>query len=294
MAAIDWKLFTALTKNISSATMNRDLIGFELEATTQPVLVQEVIDFAIATNEDSSVYEEKKITPPLFISKLIFPLLKKVTCHKSLRMNILRMVHAEQQIIWRKPIRVHDQLSLKVKIKDIHDTPVGEMIEIAANGYREQELVFESTSGLIVRSMSQPAQKKSEAEAELHQAFRIEIATNEGQQLHYARASGDHNFIHTNNFLARLAGLPRTIMHGACVLAMSCSAIIKQVFDNDLQRLSSVRGRFGKPAIPGEKLILIGYEAALPEEIPFAVFNESGQAVFKNGLLKARIPNPII
>jgi len=181
-----------------------------------------------------------------------------------------------------------DQLKIQVKIQDIADTPVGEMIEIAANGYRGHELLFESISGLIVRSKQKRPKEKSKEDAGLRQAFRIEIQTREGQQLQYANASGDNNFIHTNNFLARLAGLPRTIMHGACVLAISCSAIIKQFYNNDILRLSSVSGRFGKPALPGEKLVLIGYESALPGEIPFAVFNESGQAVFGNGVLRVK------
>jgi hypothetical protein len=180
---------------------------------------------------------------------------------------------------------------MRTKINDMRETPVGEMIEISTKGYRENELLFESMSGLIVRSKGKHSKKKPEVKAELKQAFQIEIQTEEGQQLRYARSSGDNNFIHTNNFLARLAGLPRTIMHGACVLAMSCSAIVTQILDNDIARLLSVRGRFGKPAIPGEKLILIGYESTLPDEIPFAVFNELGQAVFKNGVVKMNSPN---
>ena len=79
-------------------------------------------------------------------------------------------------------------------------------------------------------------------------------------------------------------------MHVACVLPMNCSSILREILHNDIRQLLSVRGRFGKPAIPEEKLILIGYKSTLPDEIPFAVFNEAGQSVFKNGILKVNSP----
>lgn len=286
MTNIDWLLLKSLVSNFRSEKMNRDFIGFEFEAMTNPVIQQESIAFATAINDMNPVYEQENIASPFFISKLVYPMIKKVMCHKKLRMNILRMVHAQQKMTWHSPIKVNDHLKLHVKIKDIHDTPVGEMIEILAHGYRDKQLIFESNSGLIVRSKLKRPAKKSEEESAMKQSFRIEIPTEEGQQFRYARASGDNNSIHTNNFLAKMAGLPRTIMHGACVLAMSCSTMVREILDNDIARLSSVRGRFGKPAIPGQKLILIGYESIVPNEIPFEVVNESGQSIFKNGFLQ--------
>ncbi|HEX9975153.1 MAG TPA: MaoC/PaaZ C-terminal domain-containing protein [bacterium] len=143
---------------------------------------------------------------------------------------------------------------------------------------------------MIFRSKNKGIKSKTDEDAESKQAFQIAIQIEDGQQLQYARASGDNNFSPANNFLARIAGLPRTIMNGACVLAMSCSSILREILHNDIRQLLSVRGRFGKPTIPEEKLILIGYKSTLPDEIPFAVFNEAGQAVFKNGILKVNSP----
>ena len=118
--------------------------------------------------------------------------------------------------------------------------------------------------------------------------FQTEIQTYKGQQLKFAQVSGDYNFIHMNRLFARIAGLPDVIMHGACVIAMICSALVENKLKNDLRKLRSISGRFSKPVIPGEKLILTGYTVPDPYTIHFEVFNPAGIAVFKKGIFRFR------
>jgi len=110
----------------------------------------------------------------------------------------------------------------------------------------------------------------------------------EGQQLKYAAVSGDNNFIHTNNFLARMAGLPRTIMHGACLLAMYCTALTRKAAGKDNRRLKSIGGRFTRPVMPGQSLTLTGYETTDPGALAFDVANSAGKTVFADGMFVFR------
>jgi acyl dehydratase len=281
---MDFKIFKTLIRNVNSYEMNRDLVGYSFEEITETIKRDQAIEFAEATKDNNPIYHEGDLAPPFFVNKLIFPMLKTVMCHSDLRMNLLRMVHAEQEMVWHNPIKVGSRLQVKMEIKEIYDTPVGEMIKINARGYDDVNPVIEGIIGLIVRNKTKPGKKKATDKVEAKEKFRIHIQTEDGQQLKYAKISGDNNSIHTNNLLAKMAGLPRTIMHGAGVLAMICASLIEKQLDFDIKRLKSIRGQFRKPAIPGEMLTLIAYEPSKTGEIPFDVYNPTGNIVFQNGI----------
>ncbi len=267
--------------------MNRDMIGYSFESNLEPISREEIIQFARATKDDNPAYfSDQPIAPPFFLSRLIFPMIKDLWRHKDLRLNILRAVYANQHIHWHRPLRAGDALNIQIEVLDITEIPVGELLEISEKGYCGNDLVVEVSTCFIVRGKSRAPKKKLKEEQTLEEILRIEIQTEDGQQMRFAEASGDHNFIHTNNLLAKLAGLPRTIMHGACVAAMSCSALVKNQLNNDISRLKSISGRFGKPTIPGDRLTLTGYASSNENEIIFEVQNSVGQVVFKNGILK--------
>jgi acyl dehydratase len=135
-----------------------------------------------------------------------------------------------------------------------------------------------------VKSKNTAVAQRPQKVASTRETFRLSLPTVDGQQLLYARASGDNNFIHTSAFLARLAGLPRTVLHGNCALAMISNALIKKLVDNDINRVASVAGRFGKPVIPGETLTIVGHESGTERSIPFTVFNSQGKPVFREGI----------
>lgn len=285
---MDWKLLKILIRNIAAKNMNRDLIGFAFEEVLDPIRNEETIEFAETTKDNNPFYHSVGFAPPFFVNKLIFPLMKKVFCHKGINMNLLRMVHAQQEMILHQPIKVGDQLKIRIEIADIYDTAVGEMIEVAGKAFKNNNLVIEGISGLLVRGKTNKSRKRSVENRSLQEAFRFDIQTEDGQQLKYAKISGDNNFIHTNNVLAKMAGLPRTIMHGACVIAMICATLVEKKLDYDISRLESIRGQFRKPTIPGEKLTLIGYNSQKSYEIYFDVLNASGSAVFRDGIFKYR------
>lgn len=159
-------------------------------------------------------------------------------------------------------------------------------MEISGHVYSGNKLSVAGIAGILIRNKKKRLKKKLIETETLKENFHIELATDEGQQFRYAKASGDNNFIHTNNFLAKMAGLPRTIMHGACLMAMICSALSKAIIDNDITRLSSMKGRFSYPVIPGEKLTLVVYDFPKTGEVPFKVLNPAGKSVFKNGTIK--------
>lgn len=287
MNSTDFKLIATAIKNMGSVALNKKMIGFKFKETLKPARHEEILSFTRATKDENPLYLNKDaIAPPFFIFKLFLPQMKKILCLKELKINILRMVHSSQEIIWHRSIRVGEKLNLEVTIQNMYETPAGELMEISGNIYSGNELSVEGVAGILIRNKKKKSNKRMSETDTPKIKFQIEIPTDEGQQYRYAKASGDHNFIHTNNLLAKMVGLPRTIMHGACVMAMICSGLSKTIIDNDITRLSSMKGRFSYPVIPGQKLTLVGYDSHIKQEIPFEVFNPAGKLVFKKGTLK--------
>jgi len=287
MKTIDWKLLTALLRNRNSQSMNRSMIGATFESNLAPISHEEILQFARATHDENPGYvATQPAAPPFFLSKLIFPMIRDLWRHPDLGLNILRAVYASQEITWHQPIRPGDELTMVIGIIGITDTPVGALLEITETGWRRGQRIIEGKTGFIVRGKKKPEPRRTEPLSDGNPLFSLEIATAEGQNMLFAEASGDHNFIHTSPLLARLAGLPRTILHGACVAAMICAGLTKKMLDNDLDRLVSIAGRFGKPTFPGDTLTLNAYPSQGQNEIRFEVVNRAGQPVFKNGMFK--------
>jgi hypothetical protein len=177
-----------------------------------------------------------------------------------------------------------EAFSLEAAITDIRDTGAGELLEVTGRCRIDGETAVEGVTGLIVRpkNRSRPRQQPPDADRP-QERFRIEIPTFDGQQRQYARVSGDTNFIHTSELLARAAGLPRTILHGACVLAMACNALCRRLAEGDPLRIESIGCRFSRPALPGRPLTLIGRDGPGPNQAAFALTDETGAAVLKQG-----------
>jgi len=283
-------LWSSLT-HLKYDRMNHDTMGFTLETTVDAVLQEEMAAYAEATNDPNPRYQgDGAVMPPLLISRFVFPLIKRIMILPELRMNILRMVHATQSFRWYKPIKVGDCLAVSVKISGFEDTRAGELMTLTGQLTRDGEVVGEATAGVMVRGKKKggPAGEKPRKETPPPRVerFRVEIPTTGDQALRYAAASGDTNFIHTNNFLAKLVGLPRTILHGLCVLAMANAAMTDKVLNGEVEKSAGIAGRFNLPTLPGQTLTLVAYEGGSDKEIPYEVLNPKGKVVIRDGVFR--------
>ncbi|MBI5249031.1 MAG: MaoC family dehydratase N-terminal domain-containing protein [Desulfomonile tiedjei] len=285
MPTSTFQLFLSMMRNARSYEMNRSMIGYSVEHRFPPITRESIAEFARATCDDNpSYYSDQASVPPFFVGKLIIPLIKNMWAHTSLRLNLLKTVQISQSVTWLAPVRQGDELSVQVRIQDIFTTAGGEILELSGTAVVGSQVVLEGTIGFLVKSKTGTGNHKATENKPLTEACRLLLPTAEGQQLLYARASGDNNFIHTSPFLARMAGLPRTVMQGACALAMICGALTKHFVNNDISRVTSVAGQFGKPILPGETLSIIGYHSENDKTVPFSVLNDRGKHVFREGV----------
>jgi len=283
-------IFKAMARNYNSHGMNRGMIGYTIRENFGHFTMQEVKAYVEATADDVSRYGSQ--VPPFFFSRRLYPLFKKVITHRDLGMDLLRMVHGQQSLKCYEPISLGENFRVEVKIADILETPAGEMLLLRTSGFKSDRLILEADTGLMVRNRKKigvegdgPPPKKKRGRKLRGGDIKLLIRTFKGQQKKYAKVSKDTNPIHTSEFFARLAGLPGTILHGVCVIAMCANSLVDYATERDPGRMKSVSARFAYPVIPGDTLTLVGSRIEMngENEIDFDVYNSRGRAVVKRG-----------
>lgn len=276
------KLITVGVSHLRYSRLNREIVGLRTESLLDPISLKDVQAYAEATNEDPATYNSESVIPPLFISRLIHPTLTDIILDPRLRMNILKMVHGELEIRWYSPVHITDRLNLTTEIKEIVDTPRGELLRISFLILRSKDLVGEAIAGLLIRN-SKGGGSRREERPHNDLIDRIEIVTGADQAFRYAKASLDNNLIHTSYLFARLAGLRRPILHGVCGFAITCNELLKRFAGGDKRRLVSMSGRFAYPIYPGEKITLNCYRGRSEREILFELNNKENKTNIRFG-----------
>jgi len=286
-------ILSAMAKNHSSAAMNRGMIGYTIKRDFGPFSQKEFHEYARATNDSIDKYSgDEAPAPPFFFSKELYPMFRKIITNGELKLDLLRMVHGYQGLNCFGHIMKGDFIRVEMSIDDITETAAGEILKIVTRGYRDGEILFEGDTGFVVRRRRHGGNNKNGmrivdpyVEDYEKSGIKLQIPTRKGQEKQYSKVSNDTNPIHTSMFFARLAGLPGTIMHGVCVIAMCTNSIMDEFAEGDNRRLKSVSGRFTYPVYPGDTLLLTGDRSRRGKlhEINFSLYSPKGKRVLKKG-----------
>jgi acyl dehydratase len=277
--------FLPMLRNLFRTSMNRTMIGSSITQKNITIDSGETKTFAKATRDPNA--GKRGYLPPMFIVKLFFPMTRSLIIRPELGVNLLRMVHGEIQIRWLRHLDMNAPIDLDVTVKEITETAAGELLVLAGKAVQSKKTAVEITSGILVRNRKKIRSGKS-PEKKTKPAFELDIQTGKGQSIEYAHASGDLNFIHRNDLLAKMAGLPQKILHGMCLLTMCQNALVGKLAGGNQSRVVSIRGRFSHIIIPGHRLKCAVYRTRKKNEFTFEVFNPAGKAVIKNGAIVLR------
>lgn len=296
MAMLDAGFALRALVNLPRQRMNRAMVGFVAERTFGPISAELAAAYAAATADDNPRYQglPGALAPPLLISRLTLPLFKEVMVHPRLRMNLLRTVHGEQDFAWERPMRVGDRVRVRLRVEDLRQTSAGDLLVLTgeARNAEDNALFGTARAGVLVRAWRRRPRGNGSRGATVStppaEVQRINLQTTADQALRYAAASGDDNFIHTSPLLARAAGLPGTVLHGMCVLAMASAAIVRERLGGDLDRAAGLRGRFASFVRPGDALAVVLHASPADGELPFAVLDSQDRVVIKDAVLRVR------
>jgi len=280
-------------RNLFSNRMRRKCVGFEAKGRPVTIGHGEALAYAAACNDANPALFEKGggLVMPLYASRLVKEVLEDVILHPRLGMNVIRMVHAEQEMRFNRALRVGMTLTPQARIDKIREVSTGEILDVEIVLSDEEGPVVEGLSSMFVRGRGAKKKKKSDAPKgsgaeppEFKEIGRFSISLD--QPARYAAASGDYNPIHTSPFVAKLAGFGRPIAHGLCVLAVTTGKLTANYVQGDYSRLSLVAVRFAHPVYPGQELVLKVREDSLLNH--FRLENDRGRPVLTEGRIAFR------
>ena len=276
--------------------MNRALIGKEYRGLEPCAVTAEgAAAYAGATNADIAAYVgQDAVAPPMFGVAFSVKALSAPLFDPELRVDMMRLVHGDQEMRFVAPVRAGDVITSTSKVLDVADKTTGELLTVAVTSKNQRgDVVLEAKSGLFVRG----PRKKESLEAEKRerdaeeaawqgrgQAWTATQVVDADQSLRYADASGDHNPIHKDEAMAKTAGLPGIILHGLCTMAFVHNAAVRHV-GSDPMKIRRLAVRFNRPVLMGDTLrIEARGEAGGPWLV--RVTNQASVLVLKSGVVE--------
>ena len=98
------------------------------------------------------------------------------------------------------------------------------------------------------------------------------------------RLSGDRNPLHSDPSFARMGGFERPILHGLCTYGFTGRALLHTLCGSDPVRFKSMEGRFSKPVMPGDGLIIAMWVDG--DTCLFQTRNQDGAVVLDQGVMR--------
>ena len=273
--------------------LNTALVGREYEADTYEVTADAIEAYARATNDLNERYVggDDIVASPIFPIVPAFQFMMKAGMDPELEADLMRLVHGEEEHILFKPIRPGDTLTVKPIIESIESKETGETFTVKVTETNQDgDVVAEVRATSFIRGTG--GGSKSSGSGETPQRDVVHEHTfkvDEDQPARYAEASGDPNPIHTDENIAKMAGLPGVINHGMCTMAMAVGGAVDGLAGGDPTRVKKVAVRFSKMVFPGQELTTKFWKEGSGDGTTiygFETYNPDGAAAIKNATIE--------
>lgn len=243
--------------------------------------------YADATDDPNPAYRgADSVAPPMYHVRPFIDLMLGMANDPELEIDVLRLVHGEHTMSFHRPLAHGDVLELGGELLSVDVKGSGTVYRFALEGRVDGEVAVDGSTVYFVRgpdrASSGPKKERKPADEPPPPNWTHEQVVTEDQARRYAPASGDLNPIHTDEDVAKKAGLPRTILHGLCTLAFAARDLLDQYAEGDPARLASLSVRWARPVFPGDTLLLEVWDRG-PTELAFRTLGPSGKPVLVNG-----------
>jgi acyl dehydratase len=174
-----------------------------------------------------------------------------------------RLVHAEQAFELHRPLPVAGTARTTSTVTGIYDKGSGALVvteSVAVDAETGDPLVTSTGSAFIsgegdFGGERGPRDGEGWERPDREPDLRVEEQTRPEQALLY-RLTGDRNPLHTDPKFAARGGFSRPILHGMCTYGITGRALLHAVCDSDPARFGAMSGRFTRPVLPGETLVV--------------------------------------
>jgi acyl dehydratase len=274
--------------------LNKAAVGKAYPPVESTVTLEAAQKYARAYNDDNPAYFDARrpggiIAPPMFAVVVTWQSVMQPVGDPAVQVDLLRLVHGEQDMEFIAPLRPGDVITSTSKIASIETRSTGETMTLEIVARRGGEPVQRTLFSVFIRgSGSRGAGDARAAEPERGEPlYTVTQTIDKDQTFRYAEASGDHNPIHVNEQVAKMAGLPGIIVHGLCTMAFTSKAAIDKLCGGDPARLKRLRVRFSRPVFPGQTITTRFWpegERGGRRVFAYETCNPDGQAVIRGGI----------
>jgi acyl dehydratase len=274
--------------------LNKDLVGKEYPPTTTEATLEAMQNYARAYNDDNPAFFDSTrasgiVAPPMYAVVVIWPSILGVVGDPDLKVDVVRLLHGEQDMEFLRAIRPGDKITAIARVASIETRASGEALVIEINAKNQAgEKVNRTLFNAFIRGGGKGGSDAKVAELERGEPI-VTVAqqVDKDQTYRYKEASGDFNPIHVDENFAKMAGLPGIIVHGLCTMAFTSKVVIDQLCGGDPVKLKRLRVRFTRPVLPGQVITTRVWPDGERDDrkiLAFETFNPEGRAVIRGGL----------
>jgi acyl dehydratase len=202
------------------------------------------------------------------------------------------LVHAEQGFELHGPLPVQGTVRTVATVTGIYDKGSGALVvteNVAVDAATGNKLVT-SRASVFIRGEGGFGGDRGPGDGwrrpDREPDHRVAQPTRPEQALLY-RLSGDRNPLHADPKFAARGGFSRPILHGLCTYGVTGRALLHAVCGSDPARFRSMSGRFSRPVLPGDTLVVsIWLPEGSGDTALFQAATEDGQVVIDHGRMQ--------
>jgi acyl dehydratase len=270
--------------------LNADLVGKSYGESTYEVTADAIEKYARATNDANERYlGGDVVASPVFPVVPVFQSYMAAAMDPELQADVMRLVHGAEEHVLYAPIKPGDKLTIASELESVETKDSGETFTVKGTVRNQDgELVSEVRGTMFIRGKG-GSRGAPVDDPERRVIYEESTKVDEDQTHRYAEASGDHNPIHLDENVAKMAGLPGIINHGMCTMAIAVKGAVDGLAGGDPTRVKRVAVRFSKPVFPGEEITTKFWEEGASGDSKtygFETYNPDGAAVIKNGVVE--------
>jgi acyl dehydratase len=208
------------------------------------------------------------------------------------------LVHAEQAFELHRPLPVEGTVRIVSTVTGIYDKISAALVaseSVAVDAATGTKLVTSRTS-LFIRGEGGFGGERGPSDGWRRPARppdHVVVQPTRPEQALLYRLSGDRNPLHADPAFAARGGFSRPILHGLCTYGVTGRALLHTLCGSDPARFGSMSGRFTRPVLPGDTLVVSIW---LPDDgedrgAQFQTATKDGSVVIDRGRMRFLAPS---
>jgi acyl dehydratase len=201
------------------------------------------------------------------------------------------LVHAEQSFELHRPLPVEGTVRTVATVTGMYDKGSGALVvseSVAVDAATGEKLVT-SRSGVFIRGEGGFGGDRGASNGWRRPdrpADHTVIQPTRPEQALLYRLSGDRNPLHADPKFAARGGFSRPILHGLCTYGVTGRALLHTLCGSDPARFRSMSGRFTRPVLPGDTLVVSIWLPDGGDTARFRTATQDGEVVIDRGQLQ--------